>query len=99
MVGDAALTLDPTSSHGVLRALMSGMMTGHLISAVLGGKMAAQDPAEAYHAWLARWFADEMAKLSQFYRELGATPFAGLPEPTAVQQAAHKGLAAAGPIG
>ena len=66
---------------------MSGMMAGHLISAVLGGKMAAEDAAEAYHAWLTRWFADEMAKLAQFYRALGATAFAGLPEPAALQRA------------
>jgi flavin-dependent dehydrogenase len=77
MVGDAALTLDPTSSHGVLRALMSGIMAGHLIAGVLGGRMAADAAADAYHAWLAGWFAQEMAKLAQFYRELGATPFAG----------------------
>jgi flavin-dependent dehydrogenase len=77
MVGDAALTLDPTSSHGVLRALMSGMMAGHLIAGVLGGQMAADAAADAYHAWLAGWFAQEMAKLAQFYGELGAAPFAG----------------------
>jgi flavin-dependent dehydrogenase len=76
MVGDAALTLDPTSSHGVLRALMSGMMAGHLISAVLDGKLPESAAADAYHDWLARWFAEERARLSQFYRRLGATAFA-----------------------
>ena len=29
IVGDAAATLDPTSSHGVLKALLSGMTAGH----------------------------------------------------------------------
>jgi flavin-dependent dehydrogenase len=77
MVGDAALTLDPTSSHGVLRALMSGIMAGHLIAAVLGGKIAADAAAAAYHDWLARWFTEEMGKLAQFYRELGVTAFGG----------------------
>ncbi|MEO6878090.1 MAG: tryptophan 7-halogenase, partial [Gemmatimonadaceae bacterium] len=31
-VGDAASVLDPASSHGVLKALMSGMMAGHVIT-------------------------------------------------------------------
>jgi flavin-dependent dehydrogenase len=74
MVGDAALTLDPASSHRVLRALMSGMMAGHLIAAALGGKMVPAAAAAAYHDWLARWFAEEMGKLAQFYRELGVIP-------------------------
>ena len=80
LVGDAALTLDPTSSHGVLRALMSGMMAGHLIAAVLRGKMVPDAAAAAYHDWLARWFAEEMGKLAQFYRELGVGAFAGAAE-------------------
>jgi hypothetical protein len=37
--------------------------------------MTATAAADAYHAWLAGWFAQEMTKLAQFYRELGATPF------------------------
>lgn len=31
LVGDAAFVLDPASSHGVLKALMSGIMVAHLI--------------------------------------------------------------------
>ena len=42
--------------------------------------MAADAAAGAYHDWLARWFADEMAKLAQFYRELGVAAFAGVGE-------------------
>jgi len=87
MVGDAAATVDPTSSHGVLKALISGIAAGHLISAVLGGKA----PPEAYHQWLAGWFSEDAAKLTQFYRRLGASAFAA-PAP-------HKGLAAGGAIG
>jgi flavin-dependent dehydrogenase len=33
MVGDAAASLDPASSRGVLKAIMSGMTAGHLIAA------------------------------------------------------------------
>lgn len=31
IVGDAAAVLDPASSHGVLKAMMSGIMAAHLI--------------------------------------------------------------------
>ncbi|MBA4535538.1 hypothetical protein H1196_23700 [Brevibacillus halotolerans] len=32
LIGDAATVLDPASSHGVLKAVMSGMMAGNLIA-------------------------------------------------------------------
>jgi flavin-dependent dehydrogenase len=70
-VGDAAAMLDPTSSHGVLKAIMSGMMAGHLIAAVLDGRTPAEATAAAYHDWLAGWFFTDAAKLAQFYRVLG----------------------------
>ncbi len=70
MVGDAAATLDPTSSHGVLKAIMSGMMASHLIAAILDGRAPASAGAVAYHDWLAGWFSADAASLAQFYREL-----------------------------
>lgn len=70
MVGDAAAILDPTSSHGVLKALMSGMMAGHLITAVVQGRAPATGAAAAYQSWLAGWFAKDAARLSKFYRQL-----------------------------
>lgn len=76
MVGDAAATLDPTSSHGVLKAIMSGMMAGHLIAAVLDGKAPPEAAATAYRAWLAGWFSADAGKLARFYRDLGAIGFA-----------------------
>jgi flavin-dependent dehydrogenase len=76
MVGDAAARLDPTSSHGVLKALMSGIAAGHLIAAVLSGTAPAAGAAAAYHDWVAGWFADDAVQLSKFYRELGVEAFA-----------------------
>jgi flavin-dependent dehydrogenase len=75
MVGDAAAILDPTSSHGVLKAIMSGMMAGHLIAAVLRGVAPAEEAAAAYHDWCAGWFAADADRLSQFYRALGVAGF------------------------
>jgi flavin-dependent dehydrogenase len=70
MVGDAAAVLDPTSSHGVLRALMSGMMAGHLATAVVRGRAPAREAAAVYHDWLAGWFAADAARLGELYRRL-----------------------------
>jgi flavin-dependent dehydrogenase len=75
MVGDAAATLDPTSSHGVLKAIMSGMMAGHLISAVLTGRAPEDEAAQAYREWLEQWFLADMARLAEFHRDLGAPGF------------------------
>ncbi len=76
MAGDAAATLDPTSSHGVLKAIMSGTAAGHLIAAVLDGRAPAEATAGAYREWLAGWFSADAARLTQFYRSLGAAAFA-----------------------
>lgn len=75
MVGDAAAVLDPTSSHGVLKALLSGITAAHLIAAVLAGTASAAGAAEAYHDWLAGWFANDAAQLARFYGELGVKGF------------------------
>jgi flavin-dependent dehydrogenase len=75
MVGDAAATLDPTSSHGVLKALMSGMMAAHLTAAVVQGKSPAEETARAYHRWITDWFETDVDRLTTFYRKLGAVGF------------------------
>lgn len=70
MVGDAAAILDPASSHGVLKALMSGMMAGNLITAVVREGAPAHEAAAVYNAWLSDWFVTDVAKLREFYRQL-----------------------------
>lgn len=75
MVGDAAAVLDPTSSHGVLRALMSGMMAAHLTAAVVERKIVAAEAAAAYHGWIAGLFETDVQHLKAFYRKLGAVGF------------------------
>jgi flavin-dependent dehydrogenase len=75
MVGDAAAILDPSSSHGVLKALMTGVMAGHLIAGVLHGKAPAIEAAQAYQAWIASWYNADIKTLRQFYRMLGSSRF------------------------
>jgi flavin-dependent dehydrogenase len=76
IVGDAGATLDPTSSHGVLKALLSGMTAGHLIAASLANKAPAIEISNAYSAWIAACFATDAARLRSFYRDVGAAGFA-----------------------
>jgi flavin-dependent dehydrogenase len=71
MVGDAASVLDPSSSHGVLKALLSGVMAAHLIAAILGRGACAAETAGAYHDWLTGWFENDVQQLARFYAELG----------------------------
>lgn len=75
MVGDAAALLDPTSSHGVLKAIMSGMMAGHLAAAVIADRVPADAAACAYADWVAGWFAADATRLAQFYGGLGVAGF------------------------
>jgi flavin-dependent dehydrogenase len=76
MVGDAAALLDPTSSRGVLKAIMSGMMAAHLAAPVIAGTVPAEAAAAAYGEWVAGWFALDVARLAQFYQGLGVAGFA-----------------------
>lgn len=70
MAGDAAALLDPSSSNGVLKALMSGMTAAHLAAAVIRQKAPPVETAHVYQDWLGGWFAADAAKLGGFYREL-----------------------------
>jgi flavin-dependent dehydrogenase len=75
IVGDAACLLDPLSSKGVLRAMMSGIAAGHLVANVLNGHITAGAAASLYQRWLSEWFAQEAMRLAAFYRELGIAGF------------------------
>lgn len=76
IVGDAAAMLDPTSSHGVLKAIVTGMMAGHLIAAAVTGLAPAAEAADAYRRWLKTWFETDARRLARFYRDLGVPGFA-----------------------
>lgn len=55
IVGDAAVVLDPAGSHGVLRALMSGMMAAQTSMHVLAGAVDEDAAAHHYCDWMAAW--------------------------------------------
>lgn len=58
-LGDAAAVLDPAASHGVLKALMSGIMAAHVARHGAG--------ARAYDDWVARWFEEDVRRLQALY--------------------------------
>jgi flavin-dependent dehydrogenase len=72
LAGEAASIVDPLSSHGLLKALMSGMKAAHHSAAVLRYGVAPGAAASAYHLWLARWFQHDLSNLFDFYCVIGA---------------------------
>jgi len=68
LAGEAACTLDPAASQGVLRALMSGMMAAHHAAQVRTGATHAVEAERSYSAWLQSWFQHDAARLLTLYR-------------------------------
>ncbi len=68
MVGDAAAVIDPASSHGVLRALMSGMMAGHAVVQATAGALSWSRAFAGYADWVQRWFEHDVEQLRERYR-------------------------------
>jgi len=70
LVGDAAAALDPASSHGVLKALMSGIMAGYLIRDVVVRAVSADAAIDWYSCWIREWFAHDVARLTELYAKV-----------------------------
>ena len=68
LLGDAACQLDPSSSHGVMRAIMCGIMAADMI--VRGASPV------AYDQWLHRWFHTDAARMREAYSAVGLFGFA-----------------------
>ena len=75
MVGDAAAVLDPTSAKGILKALLSGITTGKLVSAIVTGSAPSAEVADIYNRWLSEWFVSDADQLAMFYQSLGVFGF------------------------
>lgn len=70
LTGDAACVLDPATSRGVLRALMTGIAAARVASEVLSGLLSEEVAASGYRAWVAAWFASDAARLTALYTQL-----------------------------
>lgn len=73
LVGDAAVVLDPASSHGVLKAIMSGMMAGHAILQVMQHGLNQTQAARSYSRWIHDWFKHDEGRLRELYAVRGGT--------------------------
>ena len=69
VTGDAAFVLDPTSSHGMLKAIMSGMMSAHMISKMINDPSLEKQAIKEYSDWIMEWFLHDVKKLQEFYRK------------------------------
>jgi flavin-dependent dehydrogenase len=74
LVGDAAAVLDPASSHGVLKAIMSGMMAGYLITQIINQGQAEIKATQGYCQWVDHWFQHDLGKLRELYSILPDAP-------------------------
>jgi flavin-dependent dehydrogenase len=68
LVGDAAAVIDPASSHGVLKAIMSGMMAGHLIKLISEDIELEPQAIQQYCQWVYSTFYKDVEKLNHLYR-------------------------------
>jgi flavin-dependent dehydrogenase len=75
IAGDAAILLDPSSSHGVLRALMTGMMAGQTVAETMSGRVAPDSAAQGYSAWMYDWFRRDTERMRDLYADLGAADY------------------------
>ena len=71
-VGDAGFVLDPASSHGVLKALMSGIFSAHVSCQLLNGNLSMAQAQDCYQAWMDEHFNSDKQALSDFYLSLAA---------------------------
>ena len=74
VVGDAAFVLDPASSHGVLKAIMSGIMASHAIVKNLRFGQDEYVVTNAYCQWIRTWFRKDVEELRKFYLRLPNPP-------------------------
>ena len=65
LCGDAAAVLDPTSSHGVVKAIMSGAHAADMIVQITRGEITAPDAAAAFRQIFSTWFEHDVARLKQ----------------------------------
>lgn len=75
LVGDAAAVLDPASSHGVLRAMMSGLLSANLIAGVLNLLTPPKQAALTYNRWMQDWFLSDVKRMREIYSNLRQPPY------------------------
>src|SRR5919112_682201 len=67
ITGDAASVLDPASSHGVLKGMMSGIMAVHTINRIIDDGIPINLAIRKYNERLSELFFYDYTKLKEFY--------------------------------
>lgn len=62
---NVAFVLDPASSHGVIKAVMSGMMAAHLIVHSKDNDLNLYH--DYYNNWMKEWFTKDKEELTKSY--------------------------------
>jgi flavin-dependent dehydrogenase len=70
VAGDAAAVTDPSSSKGVLHAMMSGMLAGHWVARCVLSRSLEREGSEQYSRFLHSWFRHSAGRASEFFPEL-----------------------------
>jgi len=65
MCGDAAAVLDPTSSHGVVKAIMSGTHAADVIARIIRRGEDAREAAATFRQLFSTWFEHDVARLAE----------------------------------
>ena len=71
IVGDASCIIDPASSHGVLKAMMTGMMAAHCIEKITKDNNTETTTTLGFHRWLQDAFKADAIKLLDLYNRIG----------------------------
>ena len=74
MVGDAAWVLDPASSHGVLKAVLSALTASEAIEEALSNRGRDDQSPARYIAWMEAWFRRDAAALISAYSRMESSP-------------------------
>jgi len=74
LVGDAASVLDPVASHGMLKALMTGMQAAYHIVRILRAGSSESLEMTAFTTWATRWFRHDAAVLAELYGPAHSAP-------------------------
>ena len=74
LAGDAAFVVDPASSHGVLRSVMTGIMSIHVVLQILREPNREKELVSLYNTWISDWFDNEVKQLKAAYGRSGQLP-------------------------
>lgn len=74
ITGDAVSVLDPLSSRGVLKAIMSGMRVADLLAQLLKGRASERRAVQDYRHWVSSWFEQDTRRLLGLYGQLRHGP-------------------------